>query len=241
MGDAQNKSQGNGSAPWETASPDDSIVWSLTKETGVVQGPLDLSFVVGRTLHLVLEEGQVALFLHEENLQAVYLAGRHDLVVGDGEGQLAADGSLLFLDTARPWTLRWRRGTTLNLRGSDDSSHMLEIIGAATCRIADPIPFYTSFVAGSSHGDEQELEGVIDALLRARLEDHLSTLGDACPGDLAQLQSRLTHLQGEDLDEELEPFGLACEQLALYTACPPSEDGLPSAAGQFGTTLHNNP
>jgi hypothetical protein len=241
MGDARKESDDRGSAPWETVSPDESIVWSLTREGGVVQGPLDLSFVAGRTLHLVLEEGQVALYLHEQNLEAVYLAGRHDLVVGDGEDGLDADGSLIFLDTARPWTLRWRRGTVLTLRGSDSGFDGLEIIGAATCRIVDPVHFYSSFVAGSSGGEERDLERVIDALLRARLEEHLSALGDASPADLALMQSRLTGLQGEDLDEDLEPYGLSCEQLSLYTACPPSEDGWPSAAGQFPATLHNNP
>jgi len=42
-------------ASWEARAADDCIVWSLTAEAGVVQGPLDLSFVAGRTLHLVLD------------------------------------------------------------------------------------------------------------------------------------------------------------------------------------------
>jgi hypothetical protein len=226
-------------APWDVLSTGEGIVWTLSEEGGPVQGPLDLGFVAGKRLELLLEEGQVALLSREGGLEAVYLSGRHDLSIDVEAGALSPEGSLLFLDTKRPWIFRWRRGTLLSLELEGERACELEIIGVVVCRIGDPVRFFSAFLAGDVAVEEAALVRLIDTLLRSRLEDHLAaTLGEGA-ADLTRVQSRLTRLDSEDLAEELDAFGLVCDQLSLYTASPPSEEDSRSLAGQMPDALHN--
>jgi hypothetical protein len=68
----------------------------------------------------------------------------------------------------------------------------------------------------------------------------------AIPGP-AEIQSRLMRLAPEDLADHLVPCGLACVNLALYTAAPPVEDEFVSqgsdmseeTSGHLDTVRHN--
>ena len=50
-------------------SSQDVITWSVDESGDVVQGPLDLSFLLGKVLQLVLNAGQVALHVQAGELR----------------------------------------------------------------------------------------------------------------------------------------------------------------------------
>ena len=55
---------------WSDIPADDTpLTWTLDPEGGLVQGPLDLDFLRGRKLALVLEEGQLALLTRDDAVQ----------------------------------------------------------------------------------------------------------------------------------------------------------------------------
>ncbi|MFO7654814.1 MAG: hypothetical protein R6X25_13510 [Candidatus Krumholzibacteriia bacterium] len=226
-------------SPWDTVAAEKTLVWSMTPGGGPLQGPLDLAFVAGRRLHLVLDEDQVALLTRDGGVEAVYLTGRHDLDVPEGTDAVPLHATLVFMDLQRPWLIRWRRGTLLHLQDDDGGEHVLEVIGMAACLITDPTAFHRCFLAGGGPIRPEVVAGLLETLLRSRLEEHLSDSIGGVTEDLARVQSHLMALGGVDLADDLEPFGLACDQLSLYTASPPSEATGTGATGQFRDPLHN--
>ena len=58
---------------------DNAMEWSIDGESGLVQGPLDLEFLRGKSILLSLERRQFALLVDDNSLQAVYLEGAHYL------------------------------------------------------------------------------------------------------------------------------------------------------------------
>ena len=82
-------------------------------------------------------------------------------------------------------------------------------------------------------------------MVRGILEDMLGTMfGYTETAGPAEIQSRLTRLTPEDLADDLVPCGLACVNLAIYTAAPPVENefvtaGAQETAGHLDGVGHN--
>ena len=207
--------------------------WTMDPDGGMVQGPLDLAFLRGRKLFLVLEPGQVALLVRDNRLQAVYLEGGHVLEIGTAQRQVPSDSCLVFLAAGQDVRLRWNKlnpvtGACLPRAGA---------IGHCSLCVDGPSRFYRHFLAGNTAWDEQSLLGAIDQAARKALAGVLEPCAGA--GEAA-VQTRLTGLAPEELSEVLEEIGLSCRQIAVYTADPPSEmDGI-DRTGQTRPLSHNN-
>jgi hypothetical protein len=207
---------------WDTLPPDEGpIDWSLDRRQGLLQGPLDLEFFRGRKISLVLEPGQIALLVQDNDLKAVYLEGAHYLDIGHGTHQVPADGKLIFVAADQNINLHWSREAPLRLGTKLDQ----ELIGSCTLTIDGPARFFRTFLDTPEMPDPDFLNRLIDQMVRGVLEDSLSYLYDAGVSlGPVEVQSRLTRLTPEDLADHLFPCGLACLNLALYTAAPPVEN-----------------
>ncbi len=227
---------------WETLPEDEGpIEWTLDHRQGLIQGPLDLEFLRGRKISLALEPGQVALLIQEKDLKAVYLDGAHYLDIGHGNHQVPADGKLVFLAANRHINLNWSRQTPLQLgHGCDEA-----LIGGCSLAIDGPARFYRTFLDTPEMPDPEFLASLIDQIVRGILEDMLGTMfGSTETAGPAEIQSRLTRLTPEDLADDLVPCGLACVNLAIYTAAPPVENefvtaGAQETAGHLDGVGHN--
>ena len=219
---------------WETLPADGRVLaWSVDHEAGLVQGPLDLAFLDGKQLVLNLDDGQVALLVRSEDLEAIFLPGSHHLTVGGDATTLTPDGQLVFLLTSAPVQLRWREGTSLHVIGDDGQDRRASVIGHCTCLIGGPARFWRCFLAGVEEIGEEYILKVIDTLVRSRLEAIVADAVQQSIGGAGAAQTRLTQLTPEEFSEELQEYGLECVQIAVYTATPPVEESVSSTAGQF--------
>lgn len=230
---------------WESLPPDEGpLEWTLDCRQGLIQGPLDLEFFRGRKISLVLEPGQLAMLVQDSTLQAVYLDGAHYLDIGHGNHQVPAEAKLIFLATDRHINLNWSRETPLKL-GSNSSE---ELIGGCSLTVDGPARFYRTFLDTPDMPDPDFLARLIDQIVRGVLDEFLGDLFDtgSIPGP-AEIQSRLMRLAPDDLTDYLIPCGLACVNLALYTAAPPVDDEYISqgnrmseeTTGHLHTVRHN--
>ncbi len=218
---------------WTTMETNNSIIeWSVQPDQGMVQGPLDLNFLAGQRISLSLQPGQIAMLIHDEHLQAVYMDGVHLMAVGEGKGDVPRDGHLVFLDVSEGLQVAWTNGQPAPLDGTAG------IIGNCTLAIAAPGRFYETFLAGTSEWDEDFIRRLVRQASSAALERALTNTDP----DAMHLQTRLANLAPADLDEELAPLGLSCTRTALYTAAPPVENLAPELApdvtGQFEGVRH---
>jgi len=227
---------------WETLPVDEGpIEWTLDHRQGLIQGPLDLEFLRGRKISLALEPGQMALLIQDKDLKAVYLDGAHYLDIGHGNHQVPADSSLVFLAANRHINLNWSRQTPLELGHTCDEA----LIGGCSLAIDGPARFYRTFLDTPEMPDPEFLARLIDQMVRGILEDMLGTMfGSTETAGPAEIQSRLTRLTPEDLADDLAPCGLACVNLAIYTAAPPVENefvtaGVQETAGHMDGVGHN--
>jgi hypothetical protein len=204
---------------WDTLPPAEGpIDWSLDSRLGFLQGPLDLEFLRGRKISLVLEPAQVALLVQNNDLKAVYLDGAHYLDIGHGTHQVPADGKLIFLAADQHLSLSWSREAPLRL----GAKHGQELIGSCALTIDGPARFFRTFLDTPELPDADFLRRLIDQLVRGILEECLGYLFDSAVAlGSAEIQSRLTRLAPEDLADHLFPCGLSCVNVALYTAAPP--------------------
>ena len=205
------------------------ISWSIDSADGLLQGPLDLGFLQGRRLSLTLHDGQTALLLGEGRVQAVFRPGRHELEIGTGQGGLAPQWRLLFLAPGAGLALRWTADSQLRCGGVAGPS----LIGTCLLDIADPRAFHDTFLAGAETLDQTFTLVLIDRLVQSVVAARLQPLqsGTAGPSP-TELQARLTGMGPQSLADDLAPCGLACRQLALYTArAPVDQDRLRQPAG----------
>lgn len=194
------------------------IAWSVETGDGPLQGPLALEFLRGRRLDLFLAPGQVALLQDHARLRAVYLPGRHLLDVGDGPHALDPRWRLLFLAFGDGLALRWTAETPLRC-GVDGA---LAVIGTCELAIASPEDFHATFLAGVDRPEASFVLTLVDRLVQSAVAACLFPAGSDGPTPSStSLQARLTGLRPVDLAEGLAPCGLACRQLAVYTADPP--------------------
>jgi len=199
------------------------IEWSIDMDKGCVQGPLDLEFMRGQKLSLVLAEDQQALLVHEGQLKTVYLDGVHYLEIGQGARQINPSCQLIFLALAEPLQLHWPRASALQW---GPAAHQT-LIGNCTLRIEWPSRFFTTFLQGHPNPDPDFITRLIDQMVRGLFTDHLSAGLDGATGPSAiEIQARLTRLMPDDLNEDLNACGLRCTHLAVYTSAPPVEDEL---------------
>jgi len=181
-------------------------------EQGLIQGPLDLEFLRGRKISVVLEPGQMAMLIQDSELKAVYLDGAHYLDIGHGSHQVPAESSLIFLAANR---------------------HINLMIGGCSLTIDGPARFYRTFLDTPDMPESDFLVCLIDQFVRGVLEEFLGSLFDpAAAPSPAEIQSRLTRLTPKDLADDLAPCGLSCVNLALYTAAPPVDDEFAPQAEQ---------
>ncbi len=227
---------------WESLPANEGpLEWTLDHRQGLIQGPLDLEFLRGRKISLVLEPGQLAMLIQDSDLKAVYLDGAHYLDIGHGNHQVPADSRLIFLAANRHINLNWSHQAPLSLDPNRDEA----IIGGCSLTIDGPARFYRTFLDTPEILDPEFLVRLIDQLVRGILEEFLGNLFDpAAPPGPAEIQSRLTRLTPEDLADDLAPCGLACVNLAVYTAAPPVDDEfvvqIPQGTGAQETTGHLN-
>ena len=227
---------------WESLPSDEGpIEWTLDHRQGLVQGPLDLEFLRGRKISLALEAGQMALLVQENDLKAVYLDGAHYLDIGHGNHQVPSNGKLIFLAANRHINLNWSRQAPLHLGHGDNNA----LIGGCSLAIDGPARFFRTFLAPPEMPEAEFLTCLIDQMVRGILEELLDSLfGTNETAGPAEIQSRLTALTPEDLAEGLAPCGLACVNLAIYTAAPPVENeyvtqGAQETAGHLDGVGHN--
>jgi len=207
---------------WESVPGDEGpLAWTLDHRKGLIQGPLDLEFLRGRKISLVLEPGQMAMLIQESDLKAVYLDGAHYLDIGHGNHQVPAEARLIFLAADRHINLNWSSQDPLRLGTNPDEA----LIGGCSLAIDGPARFFRTFLDTPEIPNPDFLVRLIDQLVRDVLEEFLGNLFDPeAPSEPAEIQSRLTRLAPEDLADDLAPCGLACVNLAIYTAAPPVED-----------------
>ena len=210
------------SRKWESLPADEGpLEWTLDHKQGLIQGPLDLEFLRGRKISVVLEPGQMAMLIQESELKAVYLDGAHYLDIGHGSHQVPAESSLIFLAANRHINLNWSRQAPMRLGPNNDDA----LIGGCSLTIDGPARFYRTFLDTPEMPEPDFLVCLIDQFVRGVLEEFLGNLFDpAAAPSPAEIQSRLTRLTPKDLADDLAPCGLSCVNLALYTAAPPVDD-----------------
>lgn len=206
---------------WSVLPADEGpLEWSIDPEDGIIQGPLDLGSFRGRRLTLVLAEHQYALLTREGRLMGVYLDGAHTLDVGTGDNQIPLDARLIFLAAERTLDVVWNRRDPLAVAGRGG----WQLIGGCNLVIERPARFYRTFLDASEAGDPGFVSRLVDQFVRGLVEE---LIGDIDPAaGIGAVQSRLTGLDREDLQDGLELCGLRCVNLALYTAAPPVETGV---------------
>ena len=209
--------------------------WTLDSNREFLKGPLALAEFCGHRISFFLEDGQFGFLAQDEELQAVYLDGGHNLEIGELPGQIHPDGRLYLLAADRPVILRWTNKRPLTL----DNLPGPGIIGSCTLQISAPGRFFQAFLGQDASCNEACLAVAMDLVARETLEGILGVACSVGGADSATIQSTLTRLGHEDLSEELDEYGLACSQLAVYTAAPPVEYCSDTDSGQFSDLVHN--
>ncbi len=196
------------------------IEWSIEADKGYIQGPLDLEFLRGKKLSLVLAEGQQALLVHEGQLIAVYLDGAHYLEIGTGRRQVQPASQLIFLAMNEPLQLNWSRSEPLQW---GPETHQA-LIGSCSLQIEWTSRFFGTFLQGQQNPDPGFALRLIDQMIRGLFEELLSVNpGSEKVPTASETQARLTRITPSDLNEELNACGLTCTRLAAYTSAPPIE------------------
>ncbi len=207
---------------WSAVPIDGSpIEWSVDPDKGQIQGPLDLDFLRGQKLSMILQEGQQALLVKNGQLKAVYLDGAHYLEIGKGQRQVHPDCQLIFLVLNKPMELRWSRSNPLRWGPEDHQT----LIGSCALHIEWPSRFFGTFLLGQKSPDPEFVIRLIDQMVRGLFENLFAADPEsgAVPSE-SEVQARLTRLSPADLDEELNACGLSCTHLAAYTSAPPIEE-----------------
>lgn len=199
-------------------SSQDVITWSVDESGDVVQGPLDLSFLLGKVLQLVLNAGQVALHVQAGELRAVFLEGSHTLRVGRREGELPPDSEILFLSLVRPLAFAWKGQAPIWVPDADGEPSELRLAGECVCQITGPEAFYNTFLRHAEREGGALTHRVVDALIRSRLEKYLGDLARERNLDPEASTEELLHLTPADISGGLAVLGLGCRSLSVRPA-----------------------
>jgi len=197
---------------WDILSGDEApIDWAVEPADGVIQGPLDLCFLDGRLLHLVLKKGQVALMAARGGRRAFFREGGYMLRVG-AHG-LPADGLLYFMHTDRTLGIPWEQIIPVPRHELCDPATRMAS-GSFDVRIDSPIRFHAEML----HGRDGEGEGICRDVLAKVMPTLLTIrLAHACGRESAPTSQHaaLAALRPRDMDPDLAPYGLVCTDLRI--------------------------
>ena len=197
---------------WETKpTPNNRTPWSVAPEGGVVQGPLDLAFLAGTGMDLVLDEGQIALLSVRGELSRCLWPGFHPLDVG-GQNGLPIESMLYFLHLDRTLSVPWHqyipiRPATGFAPGPRLASGVFEVL------VTYPTLFYDAFLRDRDGSGEDicldTLTHLLPTFLAIRMTTTTPTVDEngAGPDSLAE---RAAQLPRNCLDEDISPYGLRC-------------------------------
>jgi hypothetical protein len=203
---------------WQEREPDEIVTWQPLQPPQPVEGPLALALLAGRRLVLELAPEQLAFRDLDGKLQQVYFDGVHELVIGDGRGQIDPASRLIFLRCDIPLTWRWRGSARLHGPGIE-----LPLRGVCSLVIEDPARFHDQVLRGLEHLEPGQLERVLDTLVRSQIESRLGALADEPVVDPVRVQIMLNGLTVDDLNEDLLDLGLRCLHVAAATPLPERE------------------
>jgi hypothetical protein len=210
------------------------IFWSIDPADGTVQGPLDLSFMRGKVLHLTLTSGQVALHVESGQLSAIFMEGVHAMRVGRMAGDLSPASEIVFLSTDHPYTLQWEGEEAVWLPGDDGQKHETWIGGRCICHITGPESFYATFLRNAENDGAQFASRVIDSLVRSQIEKRVSAELATQQAPETELASVLAELTAADIDPALREYGLGCSHLEIHLVTLRGES-VPQTAGHSAT------
>jgi hypothetical protein len=187
------------------------ITWEIDPEDGVIQGPLDLCFLDGQTLHLVLKPGQVALLAVRGEERAFYPDGTYLLSVGaDG---VAAGSLVYFMHTERSFSINWRQIIPMP-HIEPGAAATREASGSFDVRIDSPVRFYREMLCNHAGEGENICNDVLSRIMPTLLTIHLA---QACGPDSSVEEQRtaLAALRPDDLAGDLAPYGLVCMNITI--------------------------
>jgi hypothetical protein len=213
----------------------DQFEWTMEADGAMVQGPLDMEFLRGQHISLILEEGQYGLLVRNGALKALYLDGAHHLDIGQGNDQIKTDSLLFLLATDKNQDFRWTADSDQGFVTRDGTP----VIGRCTVRIEKPARFYHRFLRGLENWLPETITDHLEPLVHQAFNDLLTELCESGCDHAGGLQSSLMNLGAHHLDEYLSEHGLYCVSLAAYTAAPPVENCTHQTAGQSADLLHN--
>lgn len=186
--------------------------WPDPVTAGVVRGPLDPGLIGTGDLYLELAEDEIALLSVRGVVRRTLLGGRHRIVVGDADS--CPPGTLIHvLNLGRPLVLSWRHHLPLRA-GSEQAAAPKLAAGTFRVRVVDPCAFHRSFLRNRAGEDEDICRDALSHLLPTFLAIHLARGGDDLHDD-ERLASAVTRTVPSDLDPDLAPYGLACEEIVL--------------------------
>ncbi len=209
--------------------------WTMEADGPMVQGPLDMEFLRGQRISLVLDEGQYGLMVRKNILKAVYLDGAHYLDIGSSPGQIPTDSHLFFLSTDQAIHFSWGKKHQEVITTQSGTS----VICQCSVRIEKPARFYHRTLRELNQWDPETIENHLKPLVSEALRSLLDQICEHSHHHDASLQSNLMALSPSQLDEFLTDHGLYCESLAAYTASGPVENYEDLRAGQTTDLLHN--
>ncbi len=197
---------------WEQSSDQEApLEWRIDPAQGVIQGPLDLCFLDGRTMHLTLAPGQVALLAARGEKRAFFPDGTYLLQVC--ESCLPSHGLMYFMHIDRSFRIAWNQVIPVPHAGEDQAATRHASGDFHVC-IDSPVRFYEEILR--HHAGEGEaickrlLSKIMPTLLTIRLAQ------SCAPGwTVEEQRAVLASLRPGDLDADLEPYGLSCTALSI--------------------------
>lgn len=178
------------------------LTWTVDPAKGSIQGPLDLGFLDGRRISLVLAEGQQALLVQDGQLRAVYLDGAHCLEIGPGRGQVDPGCRLVFLALDSALQASWTRQEPLV--GGD-----APLVGSCALRIDWPSRFFGTFLRGLDTPEPAFIGRLVAQCVRGLCETLLAGRPSGSPLPTPA-----------DLQDGLAACGLVCTHLSLASLEP---------------------
>lgn len=207
---------------WDLREPDEVVTWSPAQPPQAVEGPLPLDMFRDRMLVLDLAPGQVAVHVKGDGRQRVYFDTMPQLDLGLGAHQTAPEGWLVFLRSDAPIRWRWHDQSRLVVDLGGGAADELPLRGRCSVLVADPLRFHEAVLNGVDDLPAERLAGVLDTLVRARLEARIGGLVEGHHLDTLRAKIALEGLTATDLDDDLQALGLRCQDLVL--AVPEPQD-----------------
>lgn len=218
---------------WDVLSGDHApVAWNIDPANGVIQGPLDLCFLDGRLMHLVLKQGQVALMAARGGRRAFFREGSYLLRIGNGG--LPADGLLYFMHTDRTFDIPWEQIIPVPRNEHCDPATRLAA-GSFDVRVESPIRFHAEMLDGR----DGEGEGICRDVLAKVMPTLLTIrLAHACGREATPTSQRdtLATLRPDDMNPDLAPYGLVCTDLRIDQDFLDAQQPAPTAGPAWSLT-----